>query len=132
MDKCFSSVLQLSFFQKVMKNTSLRHEGMPIQKTQRETQSPPNFGSSFYFFFLLPWGLPYINWASQKCCLFYLRSFWSSDLPLFYFHRLFPSFQPRLCWTPFSYFNCLTFPPQEMRSLILWNRGIEVLLVTSC
>ena len=40
----------------------------------------------------LPLGLPYVNWASQECCLFYLRSsLWSSDLPLFYFHRLFPS-----------------------------------------
>ena len=31
--------------------------------------------------------LPYVNWASQEGCLFYLRSsLWSSDLPLFYFH----------------------------------------------
>ena len=28
-------------------------------------------------------GLPYVNWASQECCLFYLRfSLWSLDLPL--------------------------------------------------
>ena len=41
--------------------------------------------------FFLPLGLPYVNWASQKCCLFCLRSsLWSLDLPLFYFHRLFP------------------------------------------
>ena len=32
-------------------------------------------------------------WASQECCLFHLRfSLQSSDLPLFYFHRLFPFF----------------------------------------
>ena len=29
----------------------------------------------------LPPGLPYVIWASQECCLFYLRSsLWSSDL----------------------------------------------------
>ena len=51
-----------------------------------------NFGSSFYMFFLLPLSLPYINWASQEGCLFYQRfSLRSSDLPLFYFHGLFPS-----------------------------------------
>ena len=45
-----------------------------------------------YLFSSLPLGLPYVNWASQECCLFYLRSSpWSSDLPLFYFHGLFLS-----------------------------------------
>ena len=30
------------------------------------------------FFFFLPLGLPYVNWASQGCCLFHLRSsLWS-------------------------------------------------------
>ena len=38
------------------------------------------FGSSFYVCFPPP-GLPYVIWASQECCLFYLRSsLWSSDL----------------------------------------------------
>ena len=37
-------------------------------------------------------GLSYVNWASQECCLFYLRfSLWSLDLPLFYFRGLLPS-----------------------------------------
>ena len=46
----------------------------------------------FLYAFFLPLGLPYINWASRVLCLFYLRSsFWSSDLPWFYFHGLFPS-----------------------------------------
>ena len=45
-----------------------------------------------YLFFFLPLGLPYVNLASQECCLFYLRSsFQPSNLPLFYFHGLFPS-----------------------------------------
>ena len=52
---------------------------------------PWPFGSSFYMFFP-PLGLPYVNWPSQKCCLFYLRSsLWSLGLPLFYFRRVFPS-----------------------------------------
>ena len=28
----------------------------------------------FFFFSLLPLGLPYVNWASKECCFFYLRS----------------------------------------------------------
>ena len=37
------------------------------------------FGSSFYMFLSL--GLPYVNWAGQECCWFYLRfSLRSSDL----------------------------------------------------
>ena len=73
-----------------------RREGMLTQKTWREEwereRDPQPFGSSFYMFFSSPLGLPYVNWASQECCLFSLRSSpRSSDLPLFYFHGLFPS-----------------------------------------
>ena len=65
---------------------------MPTQKTQREERLWHNFGSSLYMLFLLPLGLPFVNWTSQECCLFYLRSsFQSSDLPLLCFQRLFPS-----------------------------------------
>ena len=72
---------------------------MPTQKMRREEcpstrerERPPQpFGSSLYMFFL-PLGLPYVNWASRECSLFYLRSsLRSSDLPLFYFCGLFPS-----------------------------------------
>ena len=45
-----------------------------------------SFGSSFYMF-SFPLDLSYVNWASQECCLFYLRS------PF---------------WTPFPYSNYLT------------------------
>ena len=80
-------------------NTSSRREGMSTQKMrreERETERPLAFGSSFYMFlFFSPPprpGLPYVNWASQECCLFYVRSSLQSlDLPLFYFSRLFPS-----------------------------------------
>ena len=56
---------------------------MLTQKTWREERPPqPNFGSCFYMFFLFPLGLPYVNWAGQLGCLFYLRSsLQSSDLP---------------------------------------------------
>ena len=44
------------------------------------------------YVFFPPLGLPYVNWASQECHLFYLRSsLQSSNLPLFHFCRLFPS-----------------------------------------
>ena len=56
----------------------------------REREKPPALWLLFLYVFFLPLGLPYVNWASQECCLFYLRSsLWSSDLPLFYFRRLF-------------------------------------------
>ena len=46
----------------------------------------------FLYVFSPPLGLPYVNWASQECCLFYLRSsLRSSDLSLFCFRGLFPS-----------------------------------------
>ena len=45
-----------------------------------------------FLYVFLSLGLSYVNWASQECCLFYLRSsLRSSDLPLFYFRRLFLS-----------------------------------------
>ena len=122
-------MLQLSFISKIKENTSSRHEGMLTQKTQRERERerermrervcaqerPPALwplGPSFCLFFPPP-GLPCVNWASQECSLFYLRSSLpSSDLPLFYFHGLFPflGFWPLPLWTPFSYSNYLTRP----------------------
>ena len=72
MDQCYSSVSQLSFIYKVRENTSSRHEGMPIQKTQREERPPsPILALIFIRFFILPLDLPYVNWASQGYCLFH-------------------------------------------------------------
>ena len=46
----------------------------------------------FQLYVFLSLGLSYVNWASQECCLFYLRSSLGSwDLPLFYFRGLSPS-----------------------------------------
>ena len=98
-DQCYSSMLQLSFIQKIKENTSSRCEGMPTQKTRKEEREPWPFGSSFICFFSSPLGLPYVNWASQGCCLFYLRSsLWSQDFPLFYFCRLSPSLSFSHCY----------------------------------
>ena len=44
-------------------------------ESERETPSP--LAPLLMCFLLLPPGLPYVNWASQACCSFYLRS---SDL----------------------------------------------------
>ena len=85
---------------------------MLTQKTWREESPPTQLWLHFYMFFLLPLVLPYVNWASQECCLFYLRSSLPSlDLPLSYFLRLFPSLSFSHChfWTPLSYSNYLTY-----------------------
>ena len=77
-------------------------EGMPTQRPKKrerekeneslgERETPSPLAPLFTWCFL-PLGLPYVNWASQECCLFYLRSsFRSLDLRLFCFHGLFPS-----------------------------------------
>ena len=102
-----TACLQLSFVWQAKENTSLRSEGGPTQK---------QLGAQFWLLFLnvfsLPLSLPCVNWASQEGCLLYLRfSFWPSDHPMFYFHRLFPFFvfQSLLFWTPFSYSTYLTY-----------------------
>ena len=75
---------------------------------------PPQFLLLFlYGFFLFPLDLPYVNWASQEGCLFYLRS---SNLPLFYFQgfsllclltiAILDSFF--LFELPNNFFSCLT------------------------
>ena len=50
----------------------------------------PNFGSSFYMFFLLPLSLPSVNWASQEGC-FFSPEVLTPVLHLFYFHGIFLS-----------------------------------------
>ena len=68
-----------------------RREGRSAPARGGETERESPLAPLFICFFLPP-GLPYANWASQECCLFYLRSSPRSlDLPLFYFPGLFPS-----------------------------------------
>ena len=64
---------------------------MQEREQERESERERVLWLLFLCFFL-PLDLPCVNWASQECCLFYLgSSLQSSDPPLFYFHRLFPS-----------------------------------------
>ena len=54
-------------------------------------RDPRPFGSSFYMFFFPPPGPVYVNWASQRHYLFYLRSsLWSLDLPFVLYLQAFP------------------------------------------
>ena len=87
MDQCYSSVL-------FRKQKKIHPQSVRVGQAKKQDGGPQlNFDSSFYMFFLLLLlSLPYVNWTSQEGWLFYLRSsLWSSDLPLFYFHQLFPS-----------------------------------------
>ena len=82
-------VLQLSFIWQAKEKYILKEWGWgdPKDRKRREAHS-----SSFYILFLLPLSLLCVNRASQERCLFHLEfSLRSSDLPLFYFHGLFPS-----------------------------------------
>ena len=66
-------------------------ENASPKDVKRREASGPILAPLFICFFLFPLGLLHVNWASQECCLFYLRSsLLSLDLPLFYFHGLFP------------------------------------------
>ena len=87
MDQCYSSVL----FSKQRKiHPGGMRAGWP--KRHKEKRSlVAQFWPIFLCFSPSP-SLPYVNWASQGCCLFYLMlSLQSSDLPLFYFPEIFSS-----------------------------------------
>ena len=86
-------VTALSYSQFYLENNRKIHPHRACPpKRHEEKREPQPCGSSFYMFYSFPLGQLYVNWASQEYCLFYLRSsLQSSDLPLFYFHRLFPS-----------------------------------------
>ena len=86
--------LQLSFIWQAKENTSLKCEGRPAQKTQRE-EGGSILAPFFCMFFLLPpLSLPYANWASQEAGVFVSPEFslQSVDFLLFHFHGLFPFF----------------------------------------
>ena len=92
------------------------------------------FSLLFLCFFSLLLGLPHVNWASPECCLFYLRSsLRSSDLPMFYFGRLFPplSFSHHHFGLPFRILTTYHPPLKDGRPNSL-GIGVEVSLTTSC
>ena len=81
--------LQLSFIWQAKENTFSRHEGNTKEVKRREAQ----FCLLCLYAFSPPLSLPYVKWASQEVFLLHLMfSIQSSDLPLFYFHGLFPFF----------------------------------------
>ena len=51
-----------------------RHEKKRERMSAQERESLGPIAPLFMFFFYPPPGLPYVNWVSQECCLFYLRS----------------------------------------------------------
>ena len=88
------SVLQLSF---IGKQRKIHPPGVRAgQHKRREEKRGPSPSGLPPFIHLSPPPptpiLPYVNWAIQKGCLFYLRSSLQSlDLPSFYVLRPFPS-----------------------------------------
>ena len=65
---------------------------------ERERERERGLWLLFLYAFSSPLGLPFVNWASQECYLFSLRSsLRSSDLPFFYFFGLFPSLSSSHC-----------------------------------
>ena len=90
MNQCYISVL----LGKTKDSTPLRHRigGPKSQEKRREVSILLVF--PFHTFVSSSLSLPYVNWASQEGCLFHLRF---SDLPWFYFCRLFLSLSFSLC-----------------------------------
>ena len=88
MDRCYNSIL----FDRQRK---IHLQGMRAGRPKRceeKRSTMAQFWLLFLYVFSPPLILPYVNWASQDGCLFYLRfSLQSSDLPLFYFPGLFSS-----------------------------------------
>ena len=92
-DKCYSSVLLASKGKYILE---VWGRANPKDAKRRETSG--SILALLFMFFLLPLSLPYVNCASQESYSFSLRfSLWPSDLPLFYFHRLFPSLTSSHC-----------------------------------
>ena len=72
------------------RETERERERAHVQRGERESTHALLLLLLYVF---LPLGLPYANWASQKCCFFYLKSsLWSSDLPLTFLCSIFVGF----------------------------------------
>ena len=88
--QCYSSILEDS--------RKIHLWGVRARRSKDTRRAPQRAGERqswlwlLYLYVYLSLGLSYVNWASQECCLFYLRSsLRSSDLLLFHFRGLFPS-----------------------------------------
>ena len=71
-----------------------RREGKRVEECASGRQREGALWLFFlYMYFFLHLGLPYVNWASQECCLFYLKSSLpSSYLPLTFLCSIFTGF----------------------------------------
>ena len=135
MDQCYSFMLQLSFIQKIKENTSLSHEGLSTQKTQREDREnererkkkerehmhkrerPPAFWLLFLYVFFHPSGPALCKLGQPGVLLVLLEVLTLILRPSFVlFSRAFPFlvFQPPPFWTSFPYSNYLTFIKPEV------------------
>ena len=82
--------------------------GQSNPKDLKKREAPGSILAPLFKCFFLPNpyppSVPYVNWASQEGCLFYLRSSLRfSDLPLFYFCMIFPSLSFSHCHSGFLF-----------------------------
>ena len=90
---CYSSILLRS-------SRKIHSRGVRAYQPKAEEKREPWPLGSFFLGFFLALGLPYVNWASQECCLFYLRSsLWSSDFALTFLCSVFMGFFPSLSFS---------------------------------
>ena len=95
---CYSSIL-LDNSRKIHPRGKTQREERPSTRQRgkdgdrergRQGESPL---APLFICFSLPLCLPHANWASQECCLFYLKSsLRSSDLPLTFLCSIFEGF----------------------------------------
>ena len=82
------------------------------KRCEEKRESPSPVAPLFICFSPAP-GPPSVNWASQECCLFYLRSSLQFlDLPLFSFRKLFPSLSSSHHHSELLFPNYLTKPTE--------------------
>ena len=131
MNQCYSTVL----FGKQRKIYGL---GVRVGRPKRLEERPEAQFWLLFLFFLLSLSLPSVSRASQEGCLFQLRfSLQSSDLPLFYFCRRFPSlsfshhFQSFLNSFFLFYLPNISPPTKRWEAQVFGKRVIKVSLDTS-
>ena len=131
MNQCYSTVL----FGKQRKIYGL---GVRVGRPKRLEERPEAQFWLLFLFFLLSLSLPSVNRASQEGCLFQLRfSLQSSDLPLFYFCRRFPSlsfshhFQSFLNSFFLFYLPNISPPTKRWEAQVFGKMVIKVSLDTS-
>ena len=109
--------------------------GLANPKDAKRREREPSSLAPLCICFLLPLGLPYVNWASQECSLLYLRSSLQSlYLPLFYFCGFFPSlsFSHRHSGLLFPILTTSHYLLKRWEARFFGSRVARVSLATSC